>query len=104
MEVLDQLVGVAGVPSKVTVLVPCKAWKFVPAIVTDAPTAPEFGDRLLMLGVDNTVKEMPFEGQPATLTITFPVVAPLGTGTTIEVALQLVGAPTTPLKLTVLVL
>lgn len=33
----------ADVPLKVTVLVPCEAPKFVPAIVTGVPTAPEFG-------------------------------------------------------------
>ena len=31
----------AEVPLKVTVLVPCVAPKFVPVMVTDAPTAPE---------------------------------------------------------------
>ena len=45
-----QLVGVAGVPLNVTVLVPCEDPKFVPVIVTAAPTAPEFGDRLAMVG------------------------------------------------------
>jgi hypothetical protein len=38
----------------------------------------------------------------ATVTITGPVVAPLGTGTTIWVLLQLVGVAEVPLKLTVL--
>jgi hypothetical protein len=33
-----------------TVLVPCGDPKFVPVIVTDAPTAPDVGDRLVMLG------------------------------------------------------
>ena len=45
-----QLVGVAAVPLNVTVLVPCVAPKFVPAIVTEVPTAPEVGDRLVIDG------------------------------------------------------
>jgi hypothetical protein len=38
-----------------------------------------------------------------TVTTTLPVVAPLGTGTTIDVALQLDGVALVPLNLTVLV-
>jgi hypothetical protein len=47
---LELLVGVVGVPLKVTVLVPCVAPKFAPAIVTDVPTGPEFGVRLVIDG------------------------------------------------------
>jgi hypothetical protein len=47
---LELLVGVAVVPLKVTVLVPCVAPKFEPAIVTDVPTGPEFGVRLVIDG------------------------------------------------------
>jgi hypothetical protein len=42
--------GVADVPLKVTVLVPWLEPKFVPAIVTNVPTAPEVGDRLVIFG------------------------------------------------------
>jgi hypothetical protein len=45
-----QLVGVAVVPLKLTVLLPCVPPKLVPAIVTDVPTGPNAGDRLVMLG------------------------------------------------------
>jgi len=96
-----QLVGVPAVPLKVTVLVPCVLPKFVPVIVTDVPTAPDVGDRLLMTGV--TVKLTPLLATPFAVTTTFPVLAPLGTGTTMLVALQLVGVPAVPLKVTVLV-
>ena len=41
MLVALQLVGVAAVPLNVTVLVPCVAPKFVPAIVTEVPTGPD---------------------------------------------------------------
>jgi hypothetical protein len=51
MFVALQLVGVAGVPLKATVLVPCVPPKFVPAIVTEAPTSPDVELKLVMLGV-----------------------------------------------------
>ena len=50
MLVALQLVGVPAVPLNVTVLVPCVAPKFVPVIVTDVPTGPDVGLRLVMLG------------------------------------------------------
>ena len=49
-----QLVGMAAVLLKVTVLVPCEVPKFVPVIVTEVPAGPDVGERLVMLGV--TVK------------------------------------------------
>ena len=59
MLVALQLVGVAAVPLNVTVLVPCDAPKFVPVIVTEVPTGPEVGLRLVMLGGVVTVKATP---------------------------------------------
>jgi hypothetical protein len=51
MVVPFQLVAVpAGVPLKVTVLVPCEAPKSVPVIVTDVPAVPDVGFRPLMFG------------------------------------------------------
>ena len=41
---------VAVVPLNLTVLVPCVEPKLVPVIVTDAPTAPDVGDKLVILG------------------------------------------------------
>src|SRR5205814_4854566 len=99
-----QLVGVAAVPLNVTVLVPCVAPKFAPVIVTDAPTNPDVGFRLVMLGPGVvTVKLTPLLATPPTVTTTLPVVAPAGTGTTMFVTLQLVGVAPIPLKVTVLV-
>lgn len=47
-----QLVAVpAGVPLNVTVLVPCGLPKFVPLIVTAAPTCADVGLRVVMVGV-----------------------------------------------------
>jgi hypothetical protein len=102
IEVLLQLVGFAVTPLKLTVLAPIVVPKLVPAMVTDWPTGPEAGNRLVMLGTV-TVKLTPLLAVPPTVTTTFPVAAPLGTGTTMLVALQLVGFAATPLKLTVLV-
>ena len=50
-----------------------------------------------------TVKLTPLLATPPTVTTTVPVVAPLGTGTVMLVALQLVGVPAVPLNVTVLV-
>src|SRR5215472_5919366 len=99
-----QLVGVAEVLLNVTVLVPCEAPKFDPAMVTEVPTAPLLGVRLLMLGVvEVTVKLTELLATPLTVTITLPEVAPLGTGTTMLPALQEEGVAETPLNVTVLV-
>jgi hypothetical protein len=49
-----QVLGVAGVPLTRTLLVACVAPKFAPLIVTGVPTAPDAGDRLVMLGPPGT--------------------------------------------------
>jgi hypothetical protein len=103
MLVALQLEGVAAVPLNLTVLLPCVAPKLVPAIVTETPTAPDAGERLVMLGAETTVKLFPLLAAPETVTTTFPVVAPEGTVATMLVALQLVGVAVVPLNLTVLV-
>jgi|SRR6266571_5018306 len=98
-----QLVGVARVTLKVTVLDPWDAPKFVPVIVTDAPTWAPPGVMLAMFGVGITVNATPLLATPPTVTTTLPVVAPLGTRTAMLVLLQLVGVAAVPLKVTVLV-
>jgi len=52
MVVEFQLVAAAVVPLNLTVLLPWLDPKFVPVMVTGAPTAPEVGDRLVMVGLD----------------------------------------------------
>jgi len=99
---LQFVMAVAAMPLKLTVLPPWLAPKSVPMIVTAVPTGPEFGDRPVMPGVGRTVKLIPLLAKPLTVTTTFPVVAPAGTGALIEVALQLVGVDAMPLKVTVL--
>ncbi|MCU1321829.1 MAG: hypothetical protein JWM43_1478 [Acidobacteriaceae bacterium] len=49
-----------------------------------------------------TVNDIPLLALPFTVTTMFPVVAPLGTATTMVVSLHVVGTPGTPLKLMVL--
>jgi len=102
MLVALQLVGVPDVPLNLTVLDPCVLPKVVPVIVTEVPTGPDVGDRLVIVGVGSTVKLTPLLDTPLTVTATLPVVAPVGTGTTMLVALQLDGVPDVPLKVTVL--
>jgi hypothetical protein len=103
MLVADQLVGVAVVPLNFTVLLPCDPPKFVPAIVTDVPTGPVAGVREVTIGGTATVKGSALLEAPLTVTMTLPVKAPTGTGTTMLVADQLVGVALTPLNVTVLV-
>ena len=102
IDVFAQLVMVAAVPLNFTV--PWVVPKFVPVIVTEAPTAPEVGDRLVTVGVAKTVNEVPLLDVPLTVTTTLPVVAPVGTTATIDVLLQLViEVAEVPLNFTVLV-
>jgi len=68
-------------------------------MLTDVPTGPVVGERLVMAGV--TVKFTPLLARPAKVTTMLPVVAPEGTGTIMLVLLTLVGAATVPLKVTV---
>src|SRR5580765_471903 len=103
MLVFAHVVGVAVVPLNVMVLVPFVAPKFVPVTVTDVPTGPLFGDSVVNVGGGFTVKLRPLLASPPTVTTTLPVVAPAGTGTTMLVAVQLVGVAVVPLNLTVLV-
>src|SRR5947209_16921947 len=72
-------------------------------MVTAAPTAPEVGDRLVMLGVGSTVKGTPLLGTPLTVTTTLPVLAAAGTLIVTLVALQVVARPALmPLNVTLL--
>ena len=59
---LQLVIVVAVVPLNFTVLVPWVDPKFVPVIVTEAPTAPDVGDKLVMLGAATTVNAHPVAG------------------------------------------
>src|SRR5574340_789628 len=56
---------------------------------------------LMGTGTVFTVKLTPLPATPFTVTTTLPVVAPVGTGTTMLVSLQLVGVAAVPLNVTV---
>lgn len=87
---------------KLTVLVPCVAPKFIPEIVTLLPTTPALGEIPVTTGELVTVKFDPLLETFETVTTTFPVVAPDGTGTMIPAPVQVVGEAVVPLKVTVL--
>ena len=74
--------------------------KFEPLIVIEVPVAPEFCDRLEILGAGTTVNGTPELEAELLVTTTFPVVAVDGTVATIVEALQLVVAALTPLNAT----
>src|SRR5204863_8427445 len=67
------------------------------------PIGPDVGLSVVIDGGTVTVKGTPLLARPPTVTTTFPVVAPLGTGTVRLVAIQLLGVATVPLNATVLV-
>jgi hypothetical protein len=73
-------------------------------IVTDVPTGPDVGASVVRLGATVTVKLTPLLANPPTVTTTLPVVAPVGTFTTMLVAVHvLAAAAAVPLNFTVLV-
>ena len=102
IEVALQLSGVAAVPLNVTVLAPCVVPKLLPLSVTAVPMPPCLGEPEAMVGPVITVNEVGLLSVPPTLTTTFPVVAPVGTGTMIDLSVQLVADATVPLNATVL--
>ena len=57
-------------------------------IKTAVPIDPDVGLKLVITGVGVTAKLTPLLGTPPTITTTFPVEAPAGTGTTMLVAAQ----------------
>ena len=76
MLVADQVVGVAVVPLKVTVLVPCRA-EVGAGDRHRRADRPARRDRVVMLGGDAiTVNVTPLLATPPTVTTTLPVVAP----------------------------
>ena len=88
--VADHAFAVAVTPLNFTVLVPCVDPKFVPVTVTGAPPAPLVGDSDVIAGGGTTVKVAVLLATPATVTLTAPVVVPVGTVATIDVFDQLV--------------
>jgi len=67
---------------------PCTDPKFVPVIVTAVPTGPDVTDSFVIFGAGTTVKLIPLLATPPAVTMTLPVVAPLGTVTVIDPVAQ----------------
>jgi hypothetical protein len=104
MLVSVQFEALVWTPLNVTKLwiVPTVGPKFVPVMVTFVPIGPELGLMLVIAGGGVTVKTRPLLATPATVTTTFPVVAPEGTATSMADAVQLEVVAGVPLNVTVL--
>jgi hypothetical protein len=77
--------------------------KFVPVIITSAPTAPLVGLKLVIVGVDKIIKLVALlMVTPLTVTVIFPEVAAFGTITVILVEVEETTTAFTPLNLTTL--
>ena len=89
---------VALLPLKVTELAPVK---FVPVIVTEAPTAPLVGEKLVIVGPRITVNVAALVAVPAgVVTAMAPLVAPAGTVAVIWLAESTTYVALLPLKVT----
>lgn len=90
---------VAVVPFSFTEVAPVR---FVPVIVTDVPTGPLVGEKLVIVGAEAAAVTVKFVVElalpPAVVTETFPVVAPLGTVVAIWLALFTTNVALMPLK------
>ena len=85
------------------VTVPVEEPKFVPVMVTACPTAPDVGDKSVIVGAEEaatTVKLIPLLVPPLAVTTTFPDVAPDGTVASIRVSVQLLTKALVPLNVT----
>ena len=75
--------------------------KFDPAMVTEEPIAPLFGDKPVMLGAGVTVNGTPEVcTPPASVTTTLPEIATAGTLTVIELVVQLMIVAAVPANFT----
>ncbi len=98
-----ELVTVAEVPLNIATLLAGIILKFVPEMVTVAPTAPLAGAKLLRVGVGNTVKFVALLiVTPLTDTEIGPVAAPDGTMAVMVVGVEEITWATTPLNETML--
>ncbi len=91
-------------PVKFTWLLEAVVSKFVPVMVSVAPTPALVGVKLVMVGVGRMVSELEEAAlvTPLVVTVMVPVVAPLGTVTVMDVLVEeLAVAVTPPVKVTV---
>ena len=103
IDVADHETTALAAPLMVTVDVPWLDPKLLPVRTTGVPTAPKIGRIVERTGMGSTVKLWPLDVSAPTVTVIFPVVAPVGTVTPIEAADQDVGVAGTPLNETTLV-
>ena len=102
MVVSVQVVADALTPPKLIVPVLCVVPNPEPLIVTEVPTTPEEGLKLLITGAGANVNVPAFRVTPlAVVTTTGPVCTGLGVVTPICVSFHEVTVPATPLKVTV---
>jgi len=101
MSVSDQEVTVATLSLNLATFDADAGPKRAPEIATTVPARPDAGDTPVMTGASVTVKGKPLVTIPLALTTTLPVVAPEGTTTVMDVAVQLFAAACVPLKVTV---
>ena len=73
IDALPHVVGIAVVPLNVTELPPWLVPKFSPVTVTEVPTGPMFGDKVVMVGAELTVYVAVLLARPPTVTTTGPV-------------------------------
>ena len=96
-------VTIALVPLNLTALLAGVVSKFVPVIVTGAPKTPLVGLKLLIVGAGITVKFVELVPvMPFTVTVIFPVVAPVGTVVVMLVFVLAVATAVVPLNFTAL--
>jgi hypothetical protein len=96
-----EAVTIAKVPLNLTMLLPGVALKFVPEMVTVAPTAPLSGLNPEMVGDGRTVKLDELEMViPLEVIVMGPVAAPTGTVVVMLVELELLTVAGTPLNVT----
>jgi hypothetical protein len=86
---LQFVIEVASIPLKVTVLLFWVVPKFVPVTVTDAPTTPDAGAKLAMLGFGEIEKLIPLLLAPFCVMEANPAKVPAFTVATTCVSLQL---------------
>ena len=99
----EDAVTVAEIPLKVTELLAGVVLKFVPEMVTVAPSAPLAGVNPVKVGVGATAKLFVLKiVMPFSVKEILPVVAPIGTVVVILVAVEAVTVAATPLKVKML--
>src|SRR4051794_41806982 len=94
----DDVVGVAAMPPKVTVLLPWVAPKLLPLMVTAVAAGPLEGERLVSVGGTVKVGRGACRGRAPTVAAAVPLGAPAGAGDGVVFAGPVVGGGAEPPK------